>query len=110
ASSNLPGRQDPDIDPGTRLCLRRKRTPRRPYTVLLPVGFAVPLALPQARCALAAPFHPCRRHFPGGEALRRSGFCGTFPGVTPAGRYPVPHVHGARTFLCPRPTLLRLRG
>src|SRR6266699_6399074 len=26
-------------------------------------------------------------------------FCGTFPGVTPAGRYPAPHVHGARTFL-----------
>lgn len=25
--------------------------------------------------------------------------CGTFPGVTPAGRYPAPHVKGARTFL-----------
>src|SRR5437868_12197825 len=34
--------------------------PRRPYSVLLPVGFAVPPALPQARCALTAPFHPCR--------------------------------------------------
>ena len=33
----------------------------RPYMVLLPVGFAVPLALPLARCALAAPFHPCRQ-------------------------------------------------
>ena len=31
---------------------------RRPYLVLLPVGFTVPLALPPARCALAAPFHP----------------------------------------------------
>ena len=36
------------------------RVPRRPYSVLLPVGFAVPPALPQARCALTAPFHPCR--------------------------------------------------
>jgi hypothetical protein len=40
--------------------LRDALAPRRPYSVLLPVGFAVPLALPQARCALTAPFHPCR--------------------------------------------------
>jgi hypothetical protein len=33
--------------------------PCRPYSVLLPVGFAVPLPLPAARCALTAPFHPC---------------------------------------------------
>ena len=32
--------------------------PRRPYSVLLPVGFAVPLLLPGPRCALTAPFHP----------------------------------------------------
>ena len=32
----------------------------RPYLVLLPVGFTVPLPLPEARCALTAPFHPCR--------------------------------------------------
>jgi hypothetical protein len=34
----------------------------------------------------------------------RSAFCGTFPRVTPAGRYPAPCFHGARTFLpgrCP---------
>ena len=30
----------------------------RPYLVLLPVGFAVPLALPLARWALTPPFHP----------------------------------------------------
>ena len=29
----------------------------------------------------------------------RSLLCGTFPGVTPAGRYPAPYVQGARTFL-----------
>jgi len=30
------------------------------YLVLLPVGFAVPMPLPAPRCALTAPFHPCR--------------------------------------------------
>ena len=30
---------------------------RRPYSVLLPVGFALRPALPRARCALTAPFH-----------------------------------------------------
>ena len=29
----------------------------------------------------------------------RFAFCGTFPGVTPAERYPAPCFHGARTFL-----------
>ena len=29
----------------------------------------------------------------------RFTFCGTFPGVAPAGRYPAPCLHGARTFL-----------
>ena len=30
---------------------------------------------------------------------RRFAFCGTFPGVAPAGCYPAPSSHGARTFL-----------
>src|ERR1044071_7136246 len=48
----------------------------RPYSVLLPVGFTVPLPLPETRCALTAPFHPCR-----GYATLRGGLllCGTFP-------------------------------
>jgi len=46
---------------------------RRPYSALLRVGFAVPLPLPAARCALAAPFRP---YLPEG---RRYTFCGTFP-------------------------------
>src|SRR5579862_9186457 len=29
---------------------------------------------------------------------RRSVLCGTIPGLAPAGRYPAPFVHGARTF------------
>src|SRR4051794_11891003 len=32
----------------------------RSYLVLLPVGFTLPPPLPAARCALTAPFHPCR--------------------------------------------------
>jgi hypothetical protein len=32
-------------------------------------------------------------------APRRFVFCGTFPRLAPAGRYPAPTVHGARTFL-----------
>jgi hypothetical protein len=28
-------------------------------------------------------------------------FCGTFPGVAPAGSWPAPYSRGARTFLCP---------
>ena len=58
ASSNLPGRQIAD----TRSEFRRLRgeVSRRPYSVLLPVGFALPPSLPKPRCALTAPFHPCR--------------------------------------------------
>ena len=36
----------------------RKRHPRRPYSVLLPVGFTVPVLLPVPRWALTPPFHP----------------------------------------------------
>jgi len=37
---------------------------------------------------------------------RRFAFCGTFPGVAPAGRYPAPYFRGARTFL-PLPVTLQ---
>jgi hypothetical protein len=73
--------------------------PRRPYSALLPVGFALPLPSPEARCALTAPFHP----YPGEPG--RYVFCGTFPEAVPlarknsAGRYPAPCLRGARTFL-----------
>jgi hypothetical protein len=40
----------------------------RPYSVLLPVGFTMPVPLPVPRCALTAPFHPCCR--PKEEAVR----------------------------------------
>src|SRR5581483_9574605 len=58
ASSNQPGRQDLDTDPEAASACAQA-APRRPYSVLLPVGFAVPPTLPPARCALTAPFHPC---------------------------------------------------
>ena len=70
ASSNLPGRQDLDTGPAT--CAAR-----RPYSVLLPVGFAMPLPSPEARCALTAPFHPCRHP----RGIGRFVFCGTVPGI-----------------------------
>src|SRR3954471_7399795 len=38
----------------------RKRVTCRPYLVLLPVGLALPASLPKPRCALTAPFQPCR--------------------------------------------------
>jgi hypothetical protein len=85
----------------------RRREPRliaacRSYLVLLPVGFTLPPPLPAARCALTAPFHPCRPPAHEGTGwARRYVFCGTFPGVAPAGRYPAPCLRGARTFLPP---------
>src|SRR3569623_3612041 len=71
-------------------------SPRHPYLVLLPVGFAVPSRLPGPRCALTAPFHP---YLPEG---RRFALCGTYPGVAPGGSKPSPYFDGARTFLARR--------
>ncbi|AEI03854.1 hypothetical protein OCA5_c27370 [Afipia carboxidovorans OM5] len=68
----------------------------RPYSVLLPVGFAMPPPLPETRCALTAPFHPYRATLAGAW---RFVLCGTFPEVAFAGCYPAPYVDGARTFL-----------
>jgi len=98
ALSNLPGR----LGSGHRSRAKPLPAlgPRRPYSVLLPVGFAVPPALPQARCALTAPFHPCRLaaavcsllHFP--WACARRTLSGTaypwspdFPPAPPFGRW-----------------------
>src|SRR5579872_2509177 len=88
ASRDRPGWRDGNV-PGLAAC--------HPYLVLLPVGFALPPPLPAARCALTAPFHPCRPAKRGVAVC----FCGTFPRVAPAGRYPAPCFRGARTFLPP---------
>ena len=53
---------------------------RHPYSVLLPVGFAVPPMLPSARCALTAPFHPCRA--PSLFLPRKRGRVGWGPAVS----------------------------
>jgi hypothetical protein len=80
---------NPDMDPGIapraapiRFCSRWGlpcRLRRRRRGALLPHRFTLA---------------PAVRNAP-----RRSVLCGTFPGVTPAGCYPAPYVHGARTFL-----------
>ena len=94
ASSNQPER------PGPERAWSACGAPHRSYSVLLPAGLAVPPALPPARCALAAPFHPYPSKSPEGNLRqRRFAFCGAVPGVAPAGRYPAPFLRGARTFL-----------
>ena len=73
ASSNLPerlARTDP-----------RLASQRRSYSVLLPVGFAVPFPSLETRCALTAPFHPYRGQ--NTTQPRRSVLCGTVPEVYP---------------------------
>jgi hypothetical protein len=75
-----------------------------PYLVLLRAGFCLPPVLPQARCALTAPFHPysptpsgLRRSRPsrachaGAREARVGGryiFCATVLQVALTGRYP----------------------
>ena len=69
ASCNQPGWQGLETGPAFA---------RHPYSVLLPVGFALPSPLPETRCALTAPFHPYPEtgavcflwHFPWGYPRR----------------------------------------
>ena len=51
------------------------------YLVLLPVGFTVPPLLPEARCALTAPFHPYPAR-PGGLLSVALSLRSLSPGVT----------------------------
>jgi len=87
ASSNPPGRQDPDTDPGA-----------NPAPSLF--GFA-PGGVFRAATVAGRAVRSYRTVSPLPSGLRRGRFlfCGTIPGVAPAGRYPAPYVHGARTFL-----------
>ena len=63
---------------------------RRPYSVLLPMGFTVPPLLPVARWALTPPFHPYPANSPAvlnaGQQAGWFAFCGTIPEVALAGR------------------------
>jgi hypothetical protein len=69
---------------------------RHPYSVLLPVGFTVPLAVARRAVGSYPTLSPLPRQ---GRQSGRFALCGTFPGVAPAGRYPAPCFRGARTFL-----------
>jgi hypothetical protein len=76
-------------------------------------GFSGQPAAPIRSCSRWG--FPCRRRYRRRGALlphrftlaarpvfpreRRCTFCGTFPGVAPAGCYPAPYLRGARTFL-----------
>ena len=89
-SRDRPGRRRGNTAAGCPAC--------RPYLVLLPVGFAVPLPLPVARWALTPPFHPYRAFPPErpaegfppaghrGESHRRFIFCGAVRGRICAAR------------------------
>lgn len=51
---------NPESGAETPLPVRSKPSDSPPYSALLPVGFAVPPPLLEARWALTPPFHPCR--------------------------------------------------
>ena len=84
----------------------------RPYSVLLPVWFALPAPLPKAAVRSYRTFSPLPR--PSLSLPRKRGRVGwgggsfsvalslrfsRLRGKHPAGRYPAPYVDGARTFL-----------
>jgi hypothetical protein len=88
ASSNLPERQDLDRSRSLRLA---------PFLFgLAPGGVcrAAGVAANAVRSYRTVSPLPRQIH----NAPRRSVLCGTFPGLAPAGCYPAPFVHGARTF------------
>ena len=85
----------------------RSRAP--PYLVLLRAGFCLPPLLPEARCALTAPFHPypLRRAQRLGRGLELTKAGGIFSvplvrRVAPPGSYPAHCPAGVRTFLSRR--------
>ena len=95
ASSNLPGRPDLDTDPEVyRTHVRKPRT--------VPIRSCSRWGLPcRRRCRQRGALlpHLFTLAAVGSNAPRRSVLCGTFPRLAPAGCYPAPLVHGARTFL-----------
>src|SRR5271169_6104987 len=95
ASSNQPERQGQRIRPRS-----RPRAASASLLFGLAPGGACRAADVAARavrsCRTLSPL-PMRRTC--GRPDGRFAFCGAFPGVAPAGRYPAPHPFGARTFL-----------
>ena len=99
ASSNLPGRLDPDTDPETPACAGARAVPIRSCS-----RWGLPCRRHCCRRGALLP-HPFTLAATIHNVPRRSALCGTIPeaspreGVGPAGRYPAPYIRGARTFL-----------
>jgi hypothetical protein len=95
AGCPAPRATNPDGWPGNR---PEAEAPRRPYSVLLPVGFTVPFPLPGPRWALTPPFHPYPPspfRAPAGGLLSVALSLGSPPPDVIRHRC----FHGARTFL-----------
>ena len=95
----------------TRTAMRKRIPPRSRSHEAVPslFGFApggVCLASPVTRAAVRSYHTLSPLLLPASAATSairgRFAFCGTFPGVAPAGRYPAPCFRGARTFLHPK--------
>jgi hypothetical protein len=102
ASSNLPGRQDLDRSRGPpRL---HAKGPAPPLFGLAPGGVCRAAGVAAGAVRSYRTVSPLPRQTR--NAPRRSVLCGTIPGLAPAGCYPAPLIHGARTFL---PGILSVR-
>ena len=90
--------------PGTRAAFATPGAGRAvvPYLALHPMGFSVPPRLRLERCALTAPFHPCRRWSGGGLS-----FCGTVrrPAFQRAARV---YLRLSRSYAASRPAVFGL--
>src|ERR1700675_4001041 len=96
ASSNLPERPDLDTIPKRFVLARKAFAPflfgLAPGGVCRAAGVTAN-AVRSSRTVSPFPSPPLAGR------SRRSVLCGTIPELAPAGRYPAPFVHGARTFL-----------
>jgi len=95
-SRDQPGRRDGNVPCVCRRGFTRIGPPAAPIRSCSRWGLPCRLrcrkrgALLPHHFTLAVPWCPMRRRYV---------FCGTFPGVAPAGGWPAPHSRGARTFL-----------
>ena len=95
ASSNQPGRQDLDIDPEVLALAHQSLAPS--LFGLAPGGVCRAAGVAAGAVRSYRTVSPLPRQ--SRNAPRRSVLCGTIPRLAPAGCYPAPLVHGARTFL-----------
>jgi hypothetical protein len=98
------GRSSPNAsrDRPERRCRRPARRRRRlPTSPAAPTWSCSRWGLPcRCRCRRRGALLPHHFTLAAPPKMRSAVcFCGTFPGVAPAGRYPAPYLRGARTFL-----------